>query len=280
MKRLWLFICVSSLFFINSSYGHETLEPVGPDGAKIGVEEKTGQRVPAGLVFNDENGNQVKLGDFYGKPVLLTLVYYTCDRICPQMLGGLSQALPRLAFQAGRDYTAITVSFDEMDTPPLARSIKKNYIKAAGTGFPEAGWRFLTGKLDEIRELTQSVGFTYRRDSHGFSHPIILIFLAPDGKITKYFYVTKYRYSESYPIAFSSFDLNAALTEASQGKAVSGIRLALLYCFSHEPPGQSKFFYFIAVVGLITLGALAAFFIYLQVTTRKFRRGSQYDIEK
>ena len=280
MKRLVLFIWICGLLFVSGSYGHDTLEPVGADGVKIGIEEKTGQKIPTDLTFYDENGNPVKLGDFSGKPVLLTLVYYTCDRICPQMLGGLAQALPRLAFQAGRDYTAVTVSFDETDTPTLARNIKKNYIKAAGAGFPEAGWKFLTGKRNEIRALTQAVGFTYRKDSHGFSHPVILIFLAPDGKITKYLYVTKYQYGESYPIAFSSFDLNAALTEASQGKAVSGIKRALLYCFSHEPPGQSKFFYFIAVVGGMTLAAMVGFFIYLQVTTKRYRRGSPYDVEK
>ena len=71
-----------------------------------------------------------------------------------------------------------------------------------------------------------------------------------------------------------------ALTEAAQGKEVTGITKALLYCFSHEPPGQSKFFNFLAVVGLVTLAAMAAFFIYLQVTTRRYRRGKEYDIEK
>ena len=63
----------------------------------------------------------------------------------------------------------------------------------------------------------------------------------------------------AYPITFSSFDLNMALTEAAQGKAVTGLKKALLYCFSHEPPGQSKFFNFMAVVGIVTLVAMAVF---------------------
>ncbi|HUH67008.1 MAG TPA: SCO family protein [Syntrophales bacterium] len=282
MKTFLRFMCISFLFIAlaQSADGHETLENVGSGGEKIGVVEKTGQTIPADLVFFDENGDKVKIGSFRGKPMLLTLVYYTCEHICPLMLGGLSQALPRLAFQAGKDYEVVTVSFDDTDTPKTARDIKKNYIKAAGTGFSEQGWTFLTGKREDIHRLTDAVGFTYRRDDHGFSHPVVLIFVAPDGKITKYFYVTKFEYGQSYPINFSSFDLNMALTEAAEGKVVTGLKKALLYCFSHEPPGQSKFYNFIAVIGLVTLAAMVSFFIYLQVTTRRLRRGKEYDIEK
>ena len=277
MKKLLLFISILVLLVANNAYGHETLDSAGAGGEKIGIEEKTGQKIPADLVFYDENGDRVKIGDFYGKPMILTPVYYTCEHICPLMLGALSQALPRLAFQAGRDYEVVTVSFDETDTPQTARDIKKNYIKAAGSAFPEKGWRFLTGKGKDIHRLTEAVGFTYRKDIHGFTHPVALIFLAPDGKITKYLYVDKSQYGT---ITFSSFDMNMSLTEASQGKTVTGLKKALLYCFSHEPPGQSKFFDFLAVVGLVTLAAMVSFFIYLHVTTRRLRRGKEYDIEK
>jgi hypothetical protein len=70
------------------------------------------------------------------------------------------------------------------------------------------------------------------------------------------------------------------LTEAAQGKSVTGLKKALLYCFSHEPPGQSKFFNFMGVVGLITLAAMAAFFVYLQVTVRRYREGRVHDARK
>ena len=67
---------------------------------------------------------------------------------------------------------------------------------------------------------------------------------------------------------------------AAQGKAVTGLKRAVLYCFSHEPPGQSKFFNFMAVVGLVTLAAMAAFFVYLQVTARRYRKDREPDAKK
>lgn len=277
---LWL-LALATLLVAPSLHGHETLGTGGEGGGEIGIEEKTGQTLPTDLVFRDENGATVRLADLLGKPAILTLVYYTCEHVCPLMLSGLSKALPRLAARGGRDYRVITVSFDETDTPEKAHDVRKNYIKAAGPEFPAEAWTFLTGDRDRIRKLTESVGFRFKKDRvHGFDHPVVLIFLSPAGKVSRYLQVTQYQYGAEYPIAFSSFDLNVSLAEAAEGKAVTGFRRALLYCFSHEPPGLSRFFYFIAAIGLVTLAAMAGLFLYLRASERRYRRGRDYDLER
>jgi protein SCO1 len=240
--------------------------------AGIGIDEKTGQTIPADIALLDENGTEVRLGDLLGRPVILNLVYYTCDRICPQMLEGLARVLPSLSLTPERQYRVLTVSFDETDTPKLARSKKNDYMTAVGKPFPETAWRFLTGSKASIDRLTEATGFRYRRDSHGFIHPVVLIMLSPEGKIVSYMQVTKYAYGQAYPITFSPFDLDVALTEAAQGRAVTGVQKAVLYCFAHEPAGLEKFFGILSVVGAITLAAMAAFFIYLKVTEKRYRR--------
>ena len=113
---LWR-LCLLSLLLPGRAAGHENLTPGDPEAGGIGLEEKTGQVIPPGLVFRDENGVEVRLGSLMGKPAILTPVYYSCEHICPQMLEGLSQALPRLAVELGKDYRVITVSFDASDTP-------------------------------------------------------------------------------------------------------------------------------------------------------------------
>jgi len=268
---LWV-ICFITLLDAGYGYSHETLDTGVGTAGEVSITEMTGQTIPPDITFLDENGKKVKLKDMLGKPVLLTLVYYTCEHICPQMLAGLATALPRLSLAAGKDYRLISVSFDDKDTPQIARDVKRNYVKAAGGSLPEDAWKFLTGDRGNIKRLTESVGFHYRKDIHGFTHPVVLIFLSPQGKISKYFTVTKYQYGAAYPISFSSFELNVALTEAEQGKPVTEIKRAVLYCFSHEPPGQSKFFYFIAVAGFITLIAMISFFVYLRSTEKKYRK--------
>jgi hypothetical protein len=88
-----------------------------------------------------------------------------------------------------------------------------------------------------------------------------------------YMQVTKYAYGQAYPVTFSPFDLDVALTEAAQGRSVTGVQRAVLYCFAHEPAGFPKFFGMLTVVGILTLAAMAAFFIYLKVTEKRFRPG-------
>ncbi len=272
MKKLLWVLIFWSLLCTGSGYAHETLDTEALAKGEIGITEKTGQTLPADITFIDEKGQKIELRDLLGKPVILTLVYFTCEHICPQLLAGLAAALPRLASAAGKDYRVVSVSFDPTDTPQIAANIKRNYLKASEDGVPSDGWTFLTGDHRNIDRLTDAVGFRYRQDVHGFTHPVVLIFLSPEGKISRYFSVTKYDYGAAYPVTFSSFDLNVALAEAAQGKPVTELKRALLYCFSHEPPGQSKFFYFIGIIGLITLLAMAAFFVYLQLTSKKYRR--------
>lgn len=272
MKKLLWVLLIWLLCCGGNGYAHETLDTGTAAKGEIGITEKTGQTLPTDISFHDENGQKIKLGDLLGKPVILTLVYFTCEHICPQLLSGLVAALPKLSTAAGKDYRVVSVSFDPTDTPPVAANIKRNYLKAAGGAVPGDGWTFLTGDHQNIDRLTDAVGFHYRQDIHGFNHPVVLIFLSPEGKISRYYSVTKYDYGAAYPISFSSFDLNVALAEAAQGKPVTDFKRALLYCFSHEPPGQSKFYYFIGVIGLITLLAMAAFFVYLQRTSKKYRR--------
>ena len=151
-KFLW-FIFLGVLLSAGSIYGHETLGTGDAKPEEMGIVEKTGQIVPADLVFYDEKGDKVKLGNLLGKPVILTLVYYSCEHICPLMLGGLSQALPRLAVAAGKDYRVITVSFDEADTPKIAQAAKKNYINAIRKDFSGRRVEISDGQAGEHSQI-------------------------------------------------------------------------------------------------------------------------------
>lgn len=269
----WVLVLGAIVFFLMPAgvAAHEQLSTEEEAAAGIGIEEKAGRTIPADIALYDENGSVVRFGDLLGRPVILAFVYYTCDRICPQMLEGLARVLPSLSLTPDKQYRVLTVSFDETDTPEIARSKKNDYMTAIGKPFPGEAWKFLTGNRESIDRLTAATGFRYRRDTHGFIHPVVLIILSPEGKIMKYVQVTKYAYGQAYPITFSAFDLDVALTEAAQGRAVTGVQKAVLYCFAHAPAGQEKFFGILSVVGVLTLVVMAAFFIYLKVTEARYR---------
>lgn len=236
---------------------------------EIGVYERLGESVPPDLTFLDETGASARLGEIVDKPTLLTVIYYKCSHICPQMLLGISELLVKSELVPGKDYKVITVSFDEKDTPEDARSLKLNYIKAMNKPFPEDAWKFLTGDAENIRKLSDAIGIRYKKVMHGFVHPEVLVFLSPQGRITRYFHVSTSSYGLGYPVMFSAVDFAGAVTDASKGLTGSGIKQTPLLCFPHEPEQQAKFFSVLRTFGAVTLILIMSLFIYLRFAKGK-----------
>ena len=246
-----------------------------PGSQPIGIAARIGETIPGDIVLLDEQGRAEALGAIIRKPTILVLIYYTCDRLCPQMLAGLAAALPQLGLAPDKDYQVVTVSFDETDTPAKARHLKRNYLKAIEKPFPENAWRFLTGDRKNIQALCAAAGFTVRKETHGFAHPTALIILSPDRRITRDIHVSKFSYGVAYPITFPAASLSRALTEASRGEASAAPKSWFLYCFPHEPEKQQRFFRILMMVGGGTIIGLALFFVYLSLSGRKPRKGKR-----
>jgi protein SCO1/2 len=119
--------------------------------------------------------------------------------------------------------------------------------------FPEEAWRFLTGDRESILKLMDAVGFYFKREGKNFLHPVALIILAPDGKITRYLYGT-----EILP-----FDLRMALLEASEGRIGPTISKVLRFCFSYDPKGRKYVFNTLKITGIVTLTFAFSFILFL-----------------
>jgi protein SCO1/2 len=167
----------------------------------------------------------------------------------------------------------MTVSFDATDTPALARDLKRNYFKAINRPFSPDGWRFLTGDQANIEKLCAATGFSFRKEMHGFAHPVALIILSPERRITRYIHVTKFAYGVEYPITFSSIGLSQTLADASQDRVGALTSKEFLLCFPHEPYRQQEFYTLLTWIGAATIFCLVALFIYLAVTGRRPQKG-------
>ena len=267
MKVRSAFLCIAMLFLIalipftpKNAWAHtedhnSTTRPAG----KIEIDEKLGMQAPLTATFRDEYGNQVRLADLTKRPTVIALVYLSCTHSCPILLSGLAEVLGKLDAVPGRDYSVLTISFDDRDTPEIARDKKRNYLKIIGRPFPEETWKFLTGDHETIRQFSDAVGFSYRREIEGFSHPIALIVLAPGGKIVRYI----------YGASFLPFDLSMAIAEASKGEVGLTTRRLLLICYSYDPLKKTYVFNILRIAGAGMVLAFAAFIFFLFKSGRK-----------
>ena len=224
----------------------------------VGIRQRLGESVPMDLTFKDEDGHDVRLGDYFGKkkPVVMVMAYYECPMLCTLVLNGMVKAFRPLNLDMGSDFDVITISINPKETPELAREKKDSYLKSYNRAGAAAGWHFLTGQEPAIHAITDALGFSYRflPTTGEFAHAAGIMVLTPEGRISHYF----------YGVEFSARDLRMALVDAGGGKIGNLVDEMMLYCFRYDPTLGKYSVQALNVVrlgGVITVLALAGFII-------------------
>jgi protein SCO1/2 len=213
----------------------EEAPPPPPAPPPAGLEQRVNEQVPLDLPFHDEDGKDVKLGDyFHGKPVILVLAYFRCPQLCTLVLNGLVECLNKVEYTAGDQFEVVVVSFDPREGPELARLKKAAYLERYDRPGADRGWHFLTGKKESIDHLAEAVGFRYSYDAQKdqFAHASGLMVCTPQGRLYRYFFGLP---SEEAGSKFSARDLRLALAEASGGKVGNVVDSLLLLCYHYDP---------------------------------------------
>jgi protein SCO1/2 len=242
----------------------------------VSLDQKLGDSIPLDLTFRDEHGQPVVLRSFFGsKPVILTLVYYTCPMLCTQVLNAVSRSAKQISLNMGDDYEIVSVSIDPSDRPVVADAKHALYAGMYERPGAATGWHFLTGDEAEIKKLAAAVGFRYAYDSASkqFAHPSGIMVLTPDGRLARYF----------YGINYPARDLRLGLVEASAGKIGTPVDQILLYCY-HYDPMTGKYGLLISHVvqisGVATVLALGIFVAILFRYERRRSPASRSDLRK
>jgi len=227
---------------------------------KVGIDQRLNERVPLDTVFKDEQGHEIRLGDYFkDKPVVLALVYYSCPMLCNQVLNGMLSSFRAISFNAGEQFEIVTISFDPHETPELAAAKKRTYVKAYNRPSAEAGWHFLTGDEANIKRITEAVGFRYTWDeqSKQFAHASGIMVLTHEGTLARYF----------YGIEYPPKDVRLGLVEASANRIGSPVDALMLYCY-HYDPATGKYgavvMNIVKVAGVLTIGLIAGLILVLR----------------
>jgi protein SCO1/2 len=240
---LLLAVSLGWFFSIAPSPAHTEQDELLPN---IGVDEKLGAQLPLDLAFIDQDGKTVRLKDYIaGRPVILSLNYYSCPTLCPLVFRNLSRTISSIkGLSPARDYSIVTVSIDPEETVERARAkAEETWRMAPAVAPPARHWPFLLGKQGNIERLAKGTGFRYTRLGPGnFAHPSVFIVITPTGKVARYL----------YGIDLSPADLKLALMEAAGGKIGGSpfLNQVLLYCYHYDPVGKK---YGLAAVNIMKI---------------------------
>jgi len=193
----------------------------------------------------------VRIADFLGtgKPVVLALVYYECPMLCGLVLGGMARGMKETGLELGKDYTALSISFDPREKAAQGFVRQKHYLQSFEKADRKDVWPFLVGQEQQIHLVTDAVGFHYKFDEETkqYAHGAAILVLTPDGRVSRYL----------YGVEFPGRDLRLALVEAAEGKVGTSFDRFLLTCYRYDPVARKYVPY---AMGMVRAGALLVLF--------------------
>ena len=202
-------------------------------------------------VFRDAGGKEVRLSQFQGKPLIITLIYTACSTACPLVLKTVAAATEEAAKIFGPDRFAVaTIGFDtDHDTPERIRTF------AAAQGLALTRWSILGGDLAAVAAVAEDTGFTFFPSPRGFDHIAQTTVIDGEGRV----------FRQIYGETFDAPLLVGTLRELLTGHSFSPASLEdlltriKLFCTVYDPArGRYRFsyavFFELLVAGLTVMG--------------------------
>lgn len=214
-------------------------------------------RTPRDAVFTATDGRQVRLSDFRGKPVVVSLIYTSCYHICPATTQHLAKIVREARAALGESsFRVLSVGFDTAnDTPAAMREFAHQQHTVMD------GWEFLSTDSATMARLADDLGFKFVASAKGFDHMVQASVLDGDGKI----------YRQVYGVQFDKPLLIEPVKELVYATPVNASVLThlsnrvKLFCTVYDPATDSyRFDYSLFVgmlIGTVGLGSMGFLFI-------------------
>lgn len=234
------------------------LQIKGEEALPQAFDEKDALRISQAAIGNqlgdytllDRSGRKIRLSDYRGKPLVISMIYTHCPFVCATTTRSLS-ALKASQDALGADnFGVLTVGFDTENDTPEAMA---DFAKRMGVNLPK--WEFVSADPETIRKLSRDLGFVYvPTEEGGFNHTTQTTFVNAQGKV----------YRQIYGDEFDNLTLLEPLREmiyniktAEPGLAGFSNRVKLFCTIYDSKSGSYKvsytYFYGIGVSFLISL---------------------------
>jgi protein SCO1 len=140
---------------------------------------KPGERIPD-FVLTDQQQQLFHFSQLRGKVVALTFGYSRCPNpnYCFRLSNNLAQLQRRFSGATGKDLVLVTVLIDPTDRQ---HGIPGTYEKAWRSDAEH--WRFLTGSMEEVRNVATLFGMNFWNDEGFWTHSFRTTVVDRDGRL-------------------------------------------------------------------------------------------------
>jgi|SRR3989344_3952684 len=214
------------------------------------------------------DGRRVRLSEYRGKPLVISLIYTSCYHICPTTTQHLAKVVRKARTVLGPDsFNVLTVGFDTPNDTPAAM---QKFAREQNVDI--AGWAFLSAEAGAMEGLTKDLGFISYRAPHGFDHLIQATVIDAQGKI----------YRQVYGMTFETPLFVEPLKELVFGAPVTPSLLSSLsnkiklFCTVYDPTTDKYRFDYSIFLGLF-IGAssigIVSFLVFREWRRTRRQRG-------
>lgn len=135
--------------------------------------------------FTDAKGNSVNIDEFSGKPLIISMVFTSCYKICPMTTRHLSKIVEKARDALGEDsFNIAVIGFDTINDTPDAMQYFANK-----QGISDKNWHLLSMDEKDVSAFSRDTGFIFTPSSaNGFDHLIQATIIDEDGKVYRQVY--------------------------------------------------------------------------------------------
>jgi protein SCO1/2 len=253
----WLTV-LAALLIVSPAHGKQP----SPADALVASQGALGRQLPD-LSFVDTAGHRVRLSDYRGRPLLVSMLYTGCTDICPTLIENLRPSVAAAQEALGADsFRVVTVGFDgRNDAPERLRS----FARLHGAELPN--WVFLSADQETLDRLAEAVGFTFFSIGGGFEHSAQVSVVDQKGEL----------YRQVYGGTFETPAIVEPLKDLILGQrhplvSLDGITDRIrLYCTIYNPRTGRYYFNYSLIVGFV-IGAGCLLFVLTVLLREQLRR--------
>lgn len=182
------FCCILLLSVPNPVYASTTNPQEYEKVNAFGVSQAAIGKSLGNYSFRAADGREVRLSDYRGTPLLISMIFTSCHHVCPTTTKHLLNASEAAQEVLGdNSFNIVSIGFDTVnDTPDAMRAFARQQ------GIDAENWQFLSATPETIAGLSEELGFQFFTSPRGFDHLVQVSMIDRQGVV----------YSQVYDINF------------------------------------------------------------------------------